>query len=120
MGNEAPPLDPARIQELQTAFGDTWKVLLERLVETYSRRAPEMLKALEAARAAGDSAGVVQHAHALKGLAGNLGVRHVQALAANIEGRGRAAELDGLEGPVGELHEHYETGLDALQELVGG
>jgi len=76
---------------------------VDELVDTFLGDAPQLLAELRAAVATGIAADAVRPAHTLKGTAGTIGARAVEATSRSIEEAARAGSVDGLEAQVGEL-----------------
>lgn len=66
--------------------------LFRDMVTIFEEDAPVLLSMLRAAAERGDSVVVQQHAHALKGLAQNLGATSIAAVAREVEESARAGE----------------------------
>jgi PAS domain S-box-containing protein len=99
----APPLTPVSDAALEAVkvFDEAalWAqvegdpALLTELVELFTEDSPRLLDELKQALSSGQSRGVAQAAHALKGAASNFGAEDVVALARRLEEAGRAETL---------------------------
>jgi HPt (histidine-containing phosphotransfer) domain-containing protein len=74
--------DGVAIERLQRLGGAE---LVRGMLELFLAQAPERIRALEAAAAAGDASQVEKAAHSLKSSAGNLGALRLQNAAALLE-----------------------------------
>lgn len=93
--------------------------LLREIAGLFIEEYPEILEAIERAAGAGDARALERAAHNLKGSASNFGAQPVTDAALRLERMGRAGNLSGAAGAVGELREWMRK-LDAeLRELSG-
>ena len=72
-----------------------------------------------------DAAGLFEGAHALKGVAGSLGLAKLSAMAGEIteefrEGRPRSKSDDEVREKLEEVRRLYETTLEAIKEYTAG
>jgi two-component system, sensor histidine kinase and response regulator len=70
--------------------------MVPELVAVFLESAPQEMKKMEGAYAAGDAKRVAHAAHSLKGSSSNLGMAHFQELCEQIETQGRAGMLEGV------------------------
>ena len=85
-------MDWSRIESLKPYDDDG--SLVREVIAAFLRDGPAQAKALAAARAAGDSAGVASLAHGLKGASANVGAVALHAICRAIESRAAAGERD--------------------------
>ena len=85
-------IDAAALAELAAIDGEPGQPnLLAELLDVFRRDTPARLAAVRAAIESGDTDGVRRGAHAFRGSCGALGLRHMQALCATLEGRSGVA-----------------------------
>jgi CheY-like chemotaxis protein len=84
-------IDAMALAELAAIDGEPGQPnLLAELLDVFRQDAPAQLAAVRAALQSGDTDGVRQGAHAVKGSCAVLGLLHLQELCATLEGRGCA------------------------------
>jgi CheY-like chemotaxis protein len=110
---ERPPGGDALVFErdeaLARAEGD--EELVRSLVGLFWDTCPGLLDELRLAVARGDSKAVARVAHSLKGSVSQIGAGQVARVCAELEQKGRAGSLDGVETLLGEL----DTSVDRLR-----
>jgi HPt (histidine-containing phosphotransfer) domain-containing protein len=79
------------------------------LLEIFVRESRADLRRLRAAMAAGDSVGVAEAAHSLRGAAGNLDLEEITLPAGKLESRARAGSLEGASAFLALLAARLET-----------
>jgi two-component system sensor histidine kinase/response regulator len=77
--------------------------LFSRVRDVFAKQTPELLAAMRAAIAAGDSEALAQHAHKLKGSLSNFPRNSGATLAANVENAARAGDLMNVDAMLAEL-----------------
>jgi len=87
----AEPLELDTLTELREIIGDQ----LDQVIKTYLDNAPRLLHAIGDGIRKNDATAVYQAAHSLKSSSGNLGGTGLQALAMELEMKGRGGDLDG-------------------------
>jgi CheY-like chemotaxis protein len=92
--------------------------LRRELVLSFVTRTPALLGDLDAAVERGDRAGLAVTAHALRGMAGNLGVSTLAALAASLEDRAATATTDELGRLLARMHAASAQLLPHLRALT--
>ncbi len=107
-------LDISQLEGLRQLQDEAEPALLAELIEIYAQQSIEITDQLAAAITAGDPAGVVRAAHALKGVSANLGVRRVISLCASLEQRAEGGELDGIQQTLTRLTEELADARLAL------
>ncbi len=106
-------IDGEAIKELR----DEGESLLSDLVDMFIREVPGQLATLEAALAKGDAGAARLTAHTLKGTGSNFGASRMQALAREIEEKGRKGSLDGASPIFVELRAECTRVSDALKAV---
>jgi two-component system, sensor histidine kinase and response regulator len=106
-------LDHATLASLLEIVGDDPE-FVDELVDTFLADVPGQLAELRGAMSTGTAADAVRPAHTLKGTAGTIGARAVEATSRSIEEAARAGSVDGLEAQVEEL----ETSLRQLEAAL--
>ncbi|MCC6174583.1 MAG: Hpt domain-containing protein [Chloroflexi bacterium] len=110
----APVLDRQALAMLRDPdFGGDPEFLAD-LIDVFFADTPPRLEALSAAVATASPTELARAAHALKGSTGNLGIRRMQELCAEIERLGRHGSTDGAASKVARLRREYETASAAL------
>jgi two-component system, sensor histidine kinase and response regulator len=107
-GPDMPALDREtldRLHEMSRPGSD----LVAEVIAIFLHDAPERLAALRGSTDRGDASELARVAHALKGSAGQLGARRVQALSARLEEIGRARTMESAAGLVSELEKELES-----------
>ena len=95
-------LDQAALASLLDMVGGD-PDFVDELIDTFLADVPQQVAELRGAVAAGMAADAVRPAHTLKGTAGTIGARAVEATSRTIEEEARAGSMDRLEAHVGEL-----------------
>jgi histidine phosphotransfer protein HptB len=85
-----------------------------RLIRSFIDRAPAMLDAIAAALAAGDAPATAELAHALKGLAANIGADQMARLSAEVEDHAANARLGDARSHVARIGDEL---LEANRQL---
>jgi HPt (histidine-containing phosphotransfer) domain-containing protein len=106
-------LDQAALDRLLEMVGGDPE-FIDELMDTFLADAPQQLAALRRAAAAGAAEDAVLPAHSLKGTAGSIGARAVEATSRVIEEQARDGNVDGLDGRVTDL----ERGLADLEAAL--
>lgn len=99
--SQADAIDWSRIESLKPFDPDG--SMVSGAIASFFADAPERIKAIREAHAAGDAAGMASAAHALKGSAANIGAARLQELSQAIESLAREGRLEGAGKPVGGL-----------------
>ena len=113
-GSGTPRLDAAVLGQLRVIEQAGESGLVRRAVDLYLESSDELSRALRGAVADGDAAATARTAHALKSGSAQLGARRIESLCKEIEARGRAGALEGIEGLMSEL----STELEAVREAL--
>ena len=114
MSLDTPPvLDAAVVKQLVVLDGGG-KGLLKEMAQLFREDIGGRLDAIQAALAAGNSEGIAQEAHAIKGAAGAVGARRLQALAQEIERGARAGAFGGTTDRVAAMKPAFEEAALAL------
>jgi PAS domain S-box-containing protein len=113
------PLDTSVLESLRALQAEGESDLLLRLIDLFFHHAPLRLKALGEALAQGNAQALVQAAHSLKGICGNLGAREMAALCDELEKQGRAGALSRAEALLAQLGEEYARVCRALEAKKG-
>lgn len=120
MSQDTPPiLDPAVLKQLLALDGGG-KGLLKEMAQLFREDIGGRLDAIEAALAAGNLEGVGQEAHAIKGAAGAVGARRLQAQAQEIERGARAGALGAAAEQIADLRPAFEEAAVALDGEAAG
>ena len=98
------PLDKAELRQRL----DGNEELLSELVRLFIGDAPNQIREIHAAIAAGSATRLEYASHSLKGSAASLGAKGLAAAARRLELRGRDAQLDGAESDCSELDSEWE------------
>lgn len=114
-----PVLDPAVLKQLQTLDGGG-KGLLKEMAQLFREDIGGRLDALEAALAAGNTEGLAQEAHAIKGAAGAVGARRLQNYAQEIERGARAGAFGGAAERIASMRPTFEEAALALDAEAKG
>ncbi|RAG85752.1 hypothetical protein DN069_09580 [Streptacidiphilus pinicola] len=88
--------------------------LVTDLVDSFLERVPGLVDALRAAADRGDATSIEEHAHTLKGAAGNVGAADLASCAAELEDlarTGRGAEASGVAARLGPLLDQVRRAL---------
>ncbi len=104
-------LDMEVVEELLALTGDSDPELLLDLINMFLEDAPNKLEAMTEGLAKGDLEQVAHAAHSLKGSAGNLGIRMVQADCDALQNAGWQNQVEAVRGLVPQLEENFSRGL---------
>ena len=102
-----------RERALRRMGGDT--ELLDGLMECFIEDAPDLIRQLDKALAAGDAAEVARFAHSLKGLAANFDAIACRDAAQLVEQIGFSNDLSNASPKIDQLKEQVTALLDALK-----
>src|SRR6185436_7978423 len=91
-----PALDPARLGELRQLEAMTGQSLVRGLLDKFLKEAPRDVERLREALGRVDAPAFAFVAHSLKGSSAQIGAPRLAALSAELERRGRSADLDGV------------------------
>jgi HPt (histidine-containing phosphotransfer) domain-containing protein len=116
---DAAVLDETALASLGGLVSDQGVELRREVARLFAADTPVRVAAMRAAVASGDAAALASAAHALKGEAGLIGAREVQALARELELLGRAGSTDVSDLVLARLGAAYERARDALTAAVG-
>lgn len=114
-----PVLDSAVLKQLMVLDGGG-KGLLKEMAQLFREDIGGRLEALDAALAAGNTEGLAQEAHAIKGAAGAVGARRLQNLANELERASRSGSLGSAPERVTEIRPAFEEAAVALDEESKG
>ena len=103
-----------RLDELRGTDAPAERELVDRLVDHFLIRAPEMTSALFQALNRQDAREIAEQAHSLKGAAGNMGAHSLAACCAELEQHARAGDL----APLAETAPRLQDELDVLSTEV--
>lgn len=112
-------LDPHTLQNL-VDLDDGGHGLLSEMIEIFREDTPERLRDILAAAEAGDAHALSRAAHALKGGAGALGAKALQALAADLEAEAEEALAAGTPDLAPRLEDAFARSLAALEDHLEG
>ena len=113
--DDVPLIDRAMLQEMLDLVGcDTVAEIVEQLREDCSKRLAELQAGVERQ----DTHLIGTQAHSLKGAFANIGGQRVSDLAAELERRGKAGDLAGVEAILGDFSLTCESTLEALRATV--
>lgn len=121
-----PPLEQievlslARLESLVTDVGAESPVVFRKLLEIFTREAPERINEIRKAVREKAAFELLQSAHSLKSSSGNLGLERLRSLCAFLEERAKQEQLDGLEASIEGIDEVYREGRAALEEWTDG
>ena len=116
-GDESPPgdhadepLDPAVLAKLREALGNT----IGQAIQPFLEDMPVYLEEMDQAAAGAEIERLRRAAHAVKGAAGNLGARHLAAVAKDIETFVEAGQLDAAYELLARVRAEYAVVQQAL------
>ncbi|MBL8793967.1 MAG: response regulator [Planctomycetia bacterium] len=113
-------LDPAVVDSLLKMQDAGAPNFLRELLDLFRSDAPPLVEAIGRGLAANDAVQVRAAAHSLKGTAGNLGARRLAELCADLEKKGRDANLDGAAPLVEELGPLLDRICASLEAVMKG
>ncbi|ROQ19949.1 MULTISPECIES: Hpt domain-containing protein [Marinimicrobium] len=100
---------------LQEVMDDQFPVL----INTFLTDSEERIRQLQRALAAQDSDTVWRQAHSFKGSCNNLGAERLADLCQEMESRGRASDIDGLEQQLVSVQEEFAKLKVTLNSFAG-
>ncbi len=109
-GDDDTPLDHDTLARLREALGEA----IGEAIEPFLEDTPATLARLERALADGDAESMRQHAHALRGAAGNLGATRLATLARRIEELGAADRFETATAELPALRQAFDVAAAAL------
>jgi HPt (histidine-containing phosphotransfer) domain-containing protein len=113
-------IDLTLVQELLDLCDEEDLALFRELIGIFLGDAPARIAEVLDGCARGDFDLVERAAHALKGSAGNLGAIQVQALADQLQGAGRAADLAEVRSTAPALEQAFAEAAAELRAWVDG
>ncbi len=114
MGDVENSLDLDTLNELKVILEEG----LNELLEEYLNDSPRQLAGLRQAVEAHDTLAIRSHAHTLKGSSGNLGIRHLYQLCANLEKQARKGDVADPEAAYTAIEAEYERARLALEAFM--
>ena len=111
-------LDAAALARLQELDPKGENDLLARVLKAYQASAARLMPQLEAARLAGDRAGVRLVAHTLKSSSASIGALQVSSLCAQVEALIRNESTEGLEAGIDAMTHAMADALKAIASLL--
>ncbi|WP_405803928.1 response regulator [Streptomyces sp. NBC_00210] len=109
-----------RLDELRGADAPAERELVDRLVDHFLRRAPDMTSALFHAMDRHDAPEIAEQAHSLKGAAGNMGAESLAACCEELEQRAKAGEPAPLAEAAPRLQRELDGTCRTLENLRSG
>jgi HPt (histidine-containing phosphotransfer) domain-containing protein len=91
---------------------------LAEIVEAFREDTPPRLAALRVANQTSDIEALVRASHSVKGSSGNFGALRLQGLCLEIEQRGRAGNIDGLDPLIARAEIEYARLMVELERLI--
>jgi len=116
-GGLSDPLDQSQIEQLRS-LDEGEGVVLGEIIEQYLAQTEEGRGELVRVVSEGDTKAVEQAAHMLRGSSANVGASALAAICAEIEMRGRSAQLDGAAQLVERFDAEFARVRDALNQLA--
>ncbi len=114
-----PILDAAVLKQLVMLDGGG-KGLLKEMAQLFREDIGGRMEALDAALTAGNTNGLAQEAHAIKGAAGAVGARRLQKLADDLERASRSGSLGSAPERVASMKPAFDEAALALDEEAKG
>jgi HPt (histidine-containing phosphotransfer) domain-containing protein len=111
------PIETAGLAQLQASTGADF---VRELLDAFLADAPQLLRTLRSAQAAGDAVAFRRAAHSLKSNANSFGASALSALARELEETGLSAPGDAEDARLDRLEQAYETAAAALHALCHG
>ncbi|MFK4227901.1 response regulator, partial [Streptomyces sp. NPDC019890] len=106
-----------RLDELRGADGPAERELVDRLVDHFLRRAPDMTSALFHAMDRHDAREIAEQAHSLRGAAGNMGAEGLAACCEELEQRAKAGDPTPLAEAAPRLQHELDGTCRTLENL---
>lgn len=106
-----------RLNELRGADTPAEHELVDRLIDHFLTRAPEMTNALFHALGRHDAEGIAEQAHSLKGAAGNLGAGTLATCCEELEQRAKAGDPTPLMSAAPRLQTELDRTCRALESI---
>jgi PAS domain S-box-containing protein len=103
------------IANMRKLAGNVNPQLLIEVIDIFIKDAPARLEAMQSALAAGNAQAMEKAAHALKGACAYVGAMRMYDLCKNLEDRGRAGSMEGIESDLFELEQEYGRVRRALE-----
>jgi len=112
-----PILDRDTFQALHDSVGPE---LTAELLDEFFADAPKQIATMRQALGASDAAAFMRGAHSLKSICATFGARKLSALAKELELKGRAQQLEGVEAALALVDHEYALAEAALRDLGAG
>ena len=91
--------------------------LVQEVLRVFQETMPQRIRELKEALSVGDAPAVRMAAHAIKGMAGNIGAMALSALAGEMETAAHAGDLDAMRARLDELGIRFEKVREALEHV---
>ena len=108
------PLDLSILDDIREMAGESADLIIQQILNEYVEDAPPRLEAIAQAIADSDPEQLRQSAHGLRSGSVNIGALQVAEFASQLEKKGRAGELEGVEPIMTQLRQAYEC----LEDLI--
>ncbi|NND66972.1 MAG: response regulator, partial [Halioglobus sp.] len=100
-------IDDKRLDQLRAMQREGQPSVVNRLIDLYLQTSPALITQLEEGVDASDASVVQMNAHTLKSSSANLGANEFSSLCAQLEEKGKVAQLDDIRPILGELKNQY-------------
>ncbi len=115
---EEPMLDPSAFDNLRLLDRNGGSGFLNRMVDLFCRRAPELIQQIRAAAQRGDTDSLHRAAHSLKTSSATLGARKLAVLCRQLEARAKTTLFEDREVLMSAIEVEYSKVEQALAGQV--
>lgn len=110
-------IDTSIVQNLIDLGGDDGKGFLKEIIDLYTDQYPELFNNIRNGSLKNDAVLMYQSAHALKGASLNIGAKELAVLCKEVELKGKANDMSGIQELISEIEKVYPMTMDELKKL---
>jgi HPt (histidine-containing phosphotransfer) domain-containing protein len=110
-------IDFSIVQNLIELGGDEGKGFLKEIISLYIEQYPELFNNIKNGSQNNDSILMFQSAHALKGASLNIGAKELASLCKDIELKGKANDMSGIQELIEAIEKVYPVTIVELKKM---
>lgn len=110
-------IDFTIVQNLIELGGDDGKDFLKEIIGLYIDQYPELYDSIKKGYASNDPVLMYQSAHSLKGASLNIGAKEMSSLCKQVEFKGKANDMTGIQELIAAIEQVYPMTVDELKKM---
>ncbi len=114
----ASPIDPAVLAEWQRMLGKGYPEFLSRMVSRFVEEASHCIEEIQRAVESQDMKQLAEAAHGLKGISGNMGLRHLAKLSLELAQRGKKEQCEQNEELCSRLQRVFQQAQEEFSKEI--